>query len=157
MKRPGRNEACHCGSGKKYKKCCLQKDQATDLEHRRATQELAEAQRQEKRAAFLAKLDAMQDQVLADEAFIDESNAVVDMIHDGRLDEAEVAARALIERYPGATDGLERLGHVFEARGDMKTAAKHYRDAINQGQRLGLNNDDHHEWLRQLAERIDPP
>jgi hypothetical protein len=22
----GRNEACHCGSGRKYKKCCLEKD-----------------------------------------------------------------------------------------------------------------------------------
>ena len=24
----GRNDLCHCGSGKKYKKCCLDKDQA---------------------------------------------------------------------------------------------------------------------------------
>ncbi|MCG2749259.1 MAG: SEC-C domain-containing protein [Desulfobulbaceae bacterium] len=26
-KMPGRNEPCHCGSGKKYKKCCLPKDE----------------------------------------------------------------------------------------------------------------------------------
>ncbi|MGE0397067.1 MAG: SEC-C metal-binding domain-containing protein [Kofleriaceae bacterium] len=26
--RPGRNEPCHCGSGSKYKKCCLEKDEA---------------------------------------------------------------------------------------------------------------------------------
>ena len=26
MENPGRNEPCHCGSGKKYKKCCLQND-----------------------------------------------------------------------------------------------------------------------------------
>jgi len=26
MRKLGRNEPCHCGSGKKYKKCCLQKD-----------------------------------------------------------------------------------------------------------------------------------
>src|SRR5437667_7908563 len=26
--RPGRNEPCHCGSGRKYKHCCLQKDEA---------------------------------------------------------------------------------------------------------------------------------
>ena len=25
--RPGRNEPCHCGSGKKYKKCHLSTDQ----------------------------------------------------------------------------------------------------------------------------------
>ena len=28
--RPGRNEPCHCGSGRKYKQCCLQKDEAAD-------------------------------------------------------------------------------------------------------------------------------
>ncbi len=32
MRRPipklGRNDPCHCGSGKKYKKCCYDKDQA---------------------------------------------------------------------------------------------------------------------------------
>jgi hypothetical protein len=27
MKKTGRNEPCHCGSGKKYKKCCEQKDE----------------------------------------------------------------------------------------------------------------------------------
>jgi hypothetical protein len=26
--RPGRNEPCHCGSGRKYKQCCLEKDNA---------------------------------------------------------------------------------------------------------------------------------
>ena len=25
---PGRNDVCPCGSGKKYKKCCLEKDEA---------------------------------------------------------------------------------------------------------------------------------
>jgi hypothetical protein len=28
--RPGRNEPCHCGSGKKYKHCCLAKDEEAD-------------------------------------------------------------------------------------------------------------------------------
>lgn len=27
MSKLGRNEPCHCGSGKKYKKCCLNKDE----------------------------------------------------------------------------------------------------------------------------------
>jgi hypothetical protein len=26
--KPGRNDPCHCGSGKKYKQCCLEKDDA---------------------------------------------------------------------------------------------------------------------------------
>jgi hypothetical protein len=25
--RPGRNEPCYCGSGRKYKQCCLEKDE----------------------------------------------------------------------------------------------------------------------------------
>jgi hypothetical protein len=28
--RPGRNEPCHCGSGRKYKQCCLERDEAED-------------------------------------------------------------------------------------------------------------------------------
>ena len=28
--RPGRNEPCPCGSGRKYKQCCLEKDEAAD-------------------------------------------------------------------------------------------------------------------------------
>ena len=37
---PGRNDACHCGSGRKYKHCCLGKDEATA---RAAGAETAEA------------------------------------------------------------------------------------------------------------------
>ena len=28
ISRPGRNEPCHCGSGRKYKHCCLSKDES---------------------------------------------------------------------------------------------------------------------------------
>jgi len=30
----GRNEPCHCGSGRKYKQCCLAKDEASEREAR---------------------------------------------------------------------------------------------------------------------------
>lgn len=30
----GRNEPCHCGSGKKYKKCCMEKDEAQNRKAR---------------------------------------------------------------------------------------------------------------------------
>jgi hypothetical protein len=33
-KTPGRNEPCHCGSGRKYKQCCLAKDEAAQREAR---------------------------------------------------------------------------------------------------------------------------
>jgi tetratricopeptide (TPR) repeat protein len=31
MQKLGRNDPCHCGSGKKYKKCCLSKDEAANI------------------------------------------------------------------------------------------------------------------------------
>ena len=30
MAKPGRNDRCPCGSGKKYKACCLTKDEAAE-------------------------------------------------------------------------------------------------------------------------------
>jgi hypothetical protein len=39
----GRNEPCHCGSGKKYKQCCLAKDEAKEREARtKAAEQVAE-------------------------------------------------------------------------------------------------------------------
>ncbi|MCE5299598.1 MAG: SEC-C domain-containing protein [Spirochaetia bacterium] len=32
MNRPGRNDPCHCGSGKKYKKCCYDRDEQAQRE-----------------------------------------------------------------------------------------------------------------------------
>ena len=35
-KKPGRNDPCQCGSGKKYKRCCLPGDEAATREHARS-------------------------------------------------------------------------------------------------------------------------
>jgi hypothetical protein len=40
---PGRNEPCHCGSGKKYKQCCLEKDEAKRRAQRASGEEAAPA------------------------------------------------------------------------------------------------------------------
>src|SRR5437762_5665727 len=42
--RPGRNEPCHCGSGRKYKHCCLEKDDLQAAADRAKTAEPAAAQ-----------------------------------------------------------------------------------------------------------------
>lgn len=51
--RPGRNEPCHCGSEKKYKHCCLVKDQEAEREAREkeAKKAAAKAKREAKKAA----------------------------------------------------------------------------------------------------------
>jgi hypothetical protein len=94
MVKPGRNDPCPCGSGKKYKKCCLAKEEAAEREQlaeaeaRRA--ESAAAHRlhlQEVRAAIVARLSGAID---ADEdALTIASNAAADLVRAGKLDEAE--------------------------------------------------------------------
>ena len=58
------------------------------------------------------------------------SNAVVDMVQAGDLDAAEQAAHDLLARFPDVHDGYDRLGMVYEARGDHRQAADCYRKAI---------------------------
>jgi len=111
MVKPDRNQPCPCGSGKKYKRCCLPKDEAA----------VSEA---------LSQPDPLCDFEWDDDHLDEDSNAVVHLIHEGRLDEAEMAARELLARYPQVVDGLERLAMVYDARGDAKQAAEYYRKAV---------------------------
>jgi len=43
MSKLGRNDPCRCGSGKKYKQCCLAKDEAREREARAKAAEQAAA------------------------------------------------------------------------------------------------------------------
>jgi tetratricopeptide (TPR) repeat protein len=126
MPKTGRNDACPCGSGRKYKHCCLDKDRAAELVSvvaKRAELELQRAHRAAAQEEF--RVDLLESQAL-DAA----SNAVVDLVHAGRLDEAERAARELLIRYPEVHDGYDRLGMVYEARGHLREAADCYRKVI---------------------------
>ena len=55
---------------------------------------------------------------------------LVDLVHAGRLDEAEHAARELLLRYPDVHDGYDRLGMVHEARAQFREAADCYRKVV---------------------------
>ena len=67
--KPGRNDPCPCGSGKKYKRCCGLKPAAVSAP-----------------------------QILS----AHEIGALVAMIHEGRLSDAEDQARTLLEIHPDA-------------------------------------------------------
>jgi hypothetical protein len=53
-------------------------------------------------------------------------------------------------------DGIERLGHVHEIRGDLAAVAAHYRKAAAWIRETEMPEDEHALWLDQLANRIDP-
>jgi len=158
MQKAGRNDPCPCGSGKKYKKCCLPKQEAD--ERQRAAEQNAERDRRaaahlaslrEARAAMLAGVAAEADDL--DTA----SNAAVDLVRAGKLDEAELAARELLERFPDVHDGWDRLGMVYEARGDNQKAADCYRKVIDF---IRAHPDDYDEGFDEvfvkLVEKLDP-
>lgn len=98
MEKTGRNEPCPCGSGKKYKKCCLH-SAPQDEEHHRYV---------------YTDLDIL-------------SNQVPDLIKQGKYDEAETVCQTLLEQFPEQIDGLHRYAGFFEAKGDNLKAAEYYR------------------------------
>jgi tetratricopeptide (TPR) repeat protein len=129
----GRNDPCPCGSGKKYKHCCLDKDRAAELAPAVAQRVALQAQQDD----HVALRKSYQEELLESQAALQEaqaldaaSNAVVDLVHAGRLDEAEQAARELLAHYPEVHDGHDRLGMVHEARGQFRQAADCYRKVI---------------------------
>lgn len=156
MSATGRNEPCPCGSGKKYKRCCLPKDEA-------ARDDAARAEAARKAPSLRQALSPGQWRHLLDAGSnLDElttaSNAAVDLVHAGKLDEAERAAHDLIERFPDVHDGYDRLGMVYEARGDNKRAADCYRKVIAFiADHPDGYDPDFADMFRELVERLDPP
>jgi tetratricopeptide (TPR) repeat protein len=143
----GRNDPCHCGSGKKYKRCCLEEDQEGERFVREATT-----------AALAAERAAEEEFYEWSDRLDEESNAVIDLIEAGKLDEAEQAAHQLIADYPEIHDGYDRLGMVYEARKEPKKAADCYRKVV---EFLAENpSDDEREMIddfQRLVQELDPP
>lgn len=163
MATTGRNQPCPCGSGKKYKQCCMEKDEAKALALAKPAPTREEQRKaraaQRARSEALAELEADFAESLAEDEGLDEaSNAVVDLIRAGRLDEAERAAHQLLKDYPYVPDGFDRLGMVHEARGNNKMAADFYREVLAfLRDHRDINHDPEAEQavLRRIA-RLDP-
>jgi tetratricopeptide (TPR) repeat protein len=153
MAKIGRNEPCPCGSGKKYKACCLAKDEAAAIAA--APKAESREERRARRATFDAELAENDD----DEDDLTElSNAITDLIRDGKIDEAEQAANDLIERYPEVHDGYNGLARIYEARGDSRKAAECYRKAYQVVRdHPDLYDPGFEDGFLEDADRLDPP
>ncbi len=136
MAKLGRNDPCRCGSGQKYKKCCLRADE---------------------RAARNRYLETTPGWTFAYDEIDQLSNRVPDLIRQGRLDEAEAICHELARRFPDQIDGIDRLAEVYEARGLAKQAAEQYRKAAA----FAASHDGFEQASvdRMLADanRLDPP
>jgi predicted Zn-dependent protease len=134
MSKVGRNDPCPCGSGKKFKRCCQERVEAGKREaHRHAEVERLAAERArleaERDFAERKQEDALHDsETFTRVDYLSES--VLASIGSGRLDDAETTARQLLAEFPDDPLGTERLGEVFEARGNVQAAAEEYRRGV---------------------------
>jgi hypothetical protein len=115
MAKIGRNDACPCGSGKKYKRCCQASPTTAQIPSKSPTENVRPSM-----PRFVHVEDEL-DVV---------SNSVVDLIDDNRFDEALLVCDRLRTEYPGVIDWLVRSAMVHQARGEDALAADFYRRAI---------------------------
>jgi hypothetical protein len=156
MSKLGRNDPCHCKSGKKYKHCCIEKDAAAD-----SARLAKEANERRLLYDFGSDLDHdHHDHVCADcEQVQTAADAIFDLLDAKKYDEAERAALALVREYPEAIDGPDCLGLVAEQRGDRATAAKYYRQALAILEAFidpHGRDDDAKRWYRTKIAELDP-
>lgn len=138
MVKPGRNAPCPCGSGKKYKKCCLASDEA-------AERNAADAQRH-----------LLETMVWEDDGLDDLSNSVLDLIKERRFEDALAACKRLLDEWPEVVDGLERSAMVYKAMGQDDQALDYYRRALafteRDDQRDGFDEPARDYYRDRIAE-----
>lgn len=98
MAKIGRNDSCPCGSGKKYKKCCLNREKP------------------------LTMSDIYEDIDNLDKL----SNSINSLLKKRDFEEALSVCSHLQKEYPAQIDGIARLAEVYEAMGDYAKAAGYY-------------------------------
>ena len=143
MVKLNRNAACPCGSGKKYKRCCLPRDQETAAQRRDQMARVESASP----PPFVVVDDDNPDQL---------SNGILDLIEQDRLDEAEKACRQLKREFPELIDWIERTGAVHEARGETEKAVEYYRQCLQFiDDNPGNFEEASKDWYRRSIERLE--
>jgi Flp pilus assembly protein TadD len=162
MSKVGRNDPCPCGSGKKFKRCCLGRIEEQERVERVRVERERVAAEMERLEMVRKRAEARLAEAQAASAAYDEmdrlSAEVLRLIESKQLDEAESTARQLEGSFPDDPMGVERLGQVYEARGMAPEAAEHYRRAVAVMDDLGDGNfcDCCRARLVEAVRRVDP-
>lgn len=160
MAKPGRNDRCPCGSGKKYKACCLPRDEAAERDRLAAEQAGREARAEARRLEQRKERDAIVAGFTGspDDDLEETVDAALRFIQEGKLEETETAARHILERYPDIPDGWEFLGHVHDKRGKKQDAVACYRRVLEIINRMPDDFDPKYtqRFIDQIAE-LDQP
>lgn len=138
-----RNAPCPCGSGKKYKKCCLSQDTAAGVRERKPHHELLS-------------------DLIESERYMDElerlTNETNDHIRAGEWAQAEQGCRELLERFPDEVDGHHRFHEYHMQRRQWTQARKHAAELLAMVEQRDGFEPDYPDELRadiaDLDERI---
>jgi Tfp pilus assembly protein PilF/2-polyprenyl-3-methyl-5-hydroxy-6-metoxy-1,4-benzoquinol methylase len=136
MEKIGRNDPCPCGSGKKYKQCCMQLEgfPGEAVRPARVSPELAfELALQHHQAGRLADAEALYRQVLrADPRHMNALNSLGYLAHQAGHGEAavELIGKAIAED-PSNPVYYNNLGMPLQSLGRLDDAAASYRQAFS--------------------------
>lgn len=126
----GRNDLCPCGSGRKYKQCCLLKESVKSLATINDGNEIHSGQ--------IAKYTARR----ANKA-IPPQNAVQDIVSlfgSGRYAEVEELAKTLVKEFPNWAPGWRALGGAMKIQGKGGLAELRQAVELDPGDAEGHNN-----------------
>ena len=116
----GRNDACACGSGKKYKRCCLA-----------AKPPLLAHVAVRNTPAVMADAPEHLCDCCVEEEINRLADRAADLIMEDRYDDAEAVCHQLMRDYPDEVEGIDLLAMVCEARGETQRALELVRRAID--------------------------
>lgn len=124
----GRNDPCPCGSGKKYKKCCLKKDEEARRAADEAARDAREAEEAAARRARQAALERSPASRPVDESWknITSAGDTDDALEAGLAENEELADES-------ATDPLDARWEAFAAEEDYEGKIAIYVSSIDDG------------------------
>jgi predicted Zn-dependent protease len=90
-----------------------------------------------------------------DDALLELSNRVPVLLRRGEIDEAQRLCEELKRRFPDAIDWRDRFAELYEAQGDAKRAAAHYRMAADFARAAEGFDAQAIDWFLAQADRLD--
>jgi protein O-GlcNAc transferase len=132
-KRPGRNDPCPCGSGKKFKRCCMPASAFVEGDRNETTvSALLQAAQAHLAAERLGEASAIYHQILLRQAEHPAalSNLGVIAHRTGRSEAAITLLTRAIAADPRDPSFFVNLGNVYESSGALGQAIANYRQAV---------------------------
>ena len=126
--KPGRNDPCVCGSGKKYKQCCGKTGDASSPGHAQA---LSQAVRFFENGDFASAISICQRILQADATHYQAMTLLgVLAYYAGNADAAIQLLERSLRTYPNQPDAHNNLGEIYRASGQLQRAVVHFQQAL---------------------------